>query len=62
MQQLSRLIHTVEHCLQYTMPDFRSKVKGGQQIIIPGKAFGVGSSREQAPRALKGEALFPEAL
>jgi hypothetical protein len=41
--------------MQYSVPDFRSKVKAGQQILVAGAAFGVGSSREQAPRALKGK-------
>ncbi|KAF9697154.1 hypothetical protein EKO04_005150 [Ascochyta lentis] len=43
-----------QHCMQYAAPDFRAKVQNGQQIVVAGKAFGVGSSREQAPRALKG--------
>ena len=44
-----------EHVLEYTHPDFRSKVRGGQQIVVAGHAFGVGSSREVAVSALKGE-------
>lgn len=44
-----------EHCLEHTHPDFRQKVHDGQQIIVAGKAFGVGSSREEAVRALKGK-------
>ncbi|KAL8783497.1 MAG: hypothetical protein Q9213_004593 [Squamulea squamosa] len=43
-----------DHCMEYTYPDFRDKVRKGQQILVAGKAFGVGSSREMAPRALKG--------
>ena len=43
-----------EHCMEYAVPDFRVRVKAGQQILVAGTAFGVGSSREQAPRALKG--------
>ena len=43
-----------EHCLQHTNPDFREKVKSGQRVVVAGKAFGVGSSRETAPRALLG--------
>ncbi|KAJ9620752.1 hypothetical protein H2204_012162 [Knufia peltigerae] len=43
-----------EHVLEYTHPDFRSKVRGGQQIVVAGHAFGVGSSREVAVSALKG--------
>ena len=40
--------------MQYYAPEFRAKVKAGQQVVVAGTAFGVGSSREQAPRALKG--------
>ena len=40
--------------MEYAVPDFRARVKAGQQILVAGTAFGVGSSREQAPRALKG--------
>ena len=43
-----------EHCLEHTHPDFRQKVRDGQQILVAGKAFGVGSSREEAVRALMG--------
>lgn len=43
------------HVLEYTHPDFRDKVKGGQQVVVCGRAMGVGSSRETAVRALKGK-------
>ncbi|KAB8269260.1 hypothetical protein BDV30DRAFT_229958 [Aspergillus minisclerotigenes] len=43
-----------EHCLQYTHPEFRDRVKGGFNIVVAGKAFGCGSSREQAVMALLG--------
>ncbi|KAI1610291.1 aconitase family protein [Exophiala viscosa] len=42
------------HVLEHTHPEFRAKVKGGQQIVVAGHAFGVGSSRECAVSALKG--------
>ncbi|KAL9124745.1 MAG: hypothetical protein Q9217_005955 [Psora testacea] len=42
------------HCLEYTNPDFREMVRSGYHIVVAGKAFGCGSSREEAPRALKG--------
>jgi 3-isopropylmalate dehydratase small subunit len=42
------------HCLEYINPDFRQKVREGHDIVVAGKAFGCGSSREEAPRALKG--------
>jgi hypothetical protein len=43
-----------KHVLEYTHPEFRGKVKGGQQVVVAGNAFGVGSSREVAVSALKG--------
>ena len=42
------------HCFQYVRPEFRSKVKEGFTIVVAGVGFGSGSSREEAPRALKG--------
>ena len=47
-----------DHCLEYTHPDFREQVRNGQQIVVAGKAFGVGSSREEAVRALMGRDLM----
>ncbi|KAK6835654.1 hypothetical protein RU639_002147 [Aspergillus parasiticus] len=43
-----------EYCLQCTHPEFRVHVKGGFNIVVAGKAFGCGSSREQAVMALLG--------
>ena len=40
------------HCLEDLLPDFASQVRPGD-VIVAGKNFGVGSSREQAPEALK---------
>ncbi|RFU76559.1 aconitase family [Trichoderma arundinaceum] len=42
------------HCLEYTNPDFRSRANEGFNIVVAGKAFGCGSSREQAVSALLG--------
>ncbi|KAL3429899.1 aconitase iron-sulfur domain-containing protein [Aspergillus tetrazonus] len=42
------------HCLEFTNPDFRGQVLAGLEVVVAGKAFGCGSSREEAPRALKG--------
>lgn len=42
------------HAFQYVRPDFVKKVKEGYNIVVGGKGFGSGSSREEAPRALKG--------
>ncbi|OAP59168.1 hypothetical protein AYL99_06466 [Fonsecaea erecta] len=43
-----------QHVLEHTHPDFRAKVRDGQQVVVAGHAFGVGSSREMAVGALKG--------
>lgn len=41
------------HCMESIRPDFAAKVKEGD-IIVAGKNFGCGSSREHAPLAVKG--------
>lgn len=41
------------HCMEDLDPDFHSKCDDGGAIIVAGKYFGCGSSREQAPTALK---------
>jgi 3-isopropylmalate/(R)-2-methylmalate dehydratase small subunit len=42
-----------KHCMETISPDFSSKVNAGD-IIVAGKNFGCGSSREHAPLAIKG--------
>jgi len=42
-----------KHCMEDADPDFPAKVKPGD-IIVAGKNFGCGSSREHAPLAIKG--------
>lgn len=41
-----------EHCLESVRPDFAASVRAGD-LVIGGRNFGVGSSREQAAEALK---------
>jgi 3-isopropylmalate/(R)-2-methylmalate dehydratase small subunit len=41
-----------EHVLEDLDPDFRSRIRSGD-ILVAGKNFGAGSSREQAPLALQ---------
>lgn len=40
------------HCLESVEPAFAKEVKPGD-VVVGGRNFGVGSSREQAPEALK---------
>lgn len=40
------------HCLEAARPDFAGSVKAGD-VVVAGRNFGMGSSREQAAEALK---------
>jgi 3-isopropylmalate/(R)-2-methylmalate dehydratase small subunit len=41
-----------QHCLEAVSPGFAKSVKPGD-VVVGGRNFGAGSSREQAPEALK---------
>ena len=41
-----------KHCLESVSPGFSTQVKPGD-VVVAGRNFGCGSSREQAPAALK---------
>jgi len=40
------------HAMEDVIPDFSKKIEGEDWIIVAGKNFGCGSSREHAPRAI----------
>lgn len=42
------------HCLKFTNPEFRQLVQEGHRVVVAGKAFGCGSSRQEAVQALLG--------
>jgi 3-isopropylmalate/(R)-2-methylmalate dehydratase small subunit len=41
-----------KHCLEAVDPAFAASVRGGD-VVVAGRNFGMGSSREQAPAALR---------
>jgi 3-isopropylmalate dehydratase small subunit len=43
------------NCLIRTHPEFRSRVSQGYNIVVAGIGIGCGSSREEAPRAIRGK-------
>jgi len=41
-----------QHCLEALRPEFAGAVRSGD-VLVAGRNFGIGSSREQAPQVLK---------
>jgi len=50
---ISDMKELAKHILEDVDPNFYSRLKHGQSIIVGGKNFGMGSSREQAPIVIK---------
>jgi 3-isopropylmalate/(R)-2-methylmalate dehydratase small subunit len=48
----SGIVELARHCLESLSPSFSSSVKKGD-VVVAGRNFGAGSSREQAPEALR---------
>ena len=46
-----------KHIMEDIDPDFPGKIVPGASILVAGKNFGMGSSREQAPLVIKGSGL-----
>ncbi|MDD5291966.1 MAG: 3-isopropylmalate dehydratase [Candidatus Omnitrophica bacterium] len=47
-----------KHIFEDIDPQFYSKLKHGESLLVGGKNFGMGSSREQAPLAIKGAGII----
>lgn len=49
--------HLASHCMEDVDPTFPSRVRNGD-VIVGGKNFGCGSSREHAPLAIKASGVY----
>lgn len=47
-----------KHIMEDVDPNFPKKIIPGESIIVAGKNFGMGSSREQAPLVIKGAGII----
>ncbi|HOW42955.1 MAG TPA: 3-isopropylmalate dehydratase small subunit [Candidatus Omnitrophota bacterium] len=47
-----------KHIMEDIDPDFHKKITPGESILVAGKNFGMGSSREQAPLVIKGAGII----
>src|SRR2546427_3848276 len=45
-----------EGAFRHLMPDFRARVKRGENFLVAGDRFAIGSSREMSPPGLQGVA------
>jgi 3-isopropylmalate/(R)-2-methylmalate dehydratase small subunit len=50
---ISDMKELAKHILEDVDPQFYSRLKPGESILVGGKNFGMGSSREQAPIVIK---------
>jgi 3-isopropylmalate dehydratase small subunit len=48
-----------KHCLEYTHPNFRGRVKECFNVVVAAEAFGCGLSRDVAVSALSGRVICP---
>jgi 3-isopropylmalate/(R)-2-methylmalate dehydratase large subunit len=54
-ESLDRLDHRWKiGAFRYLMPDFRDRVRKGENFVVAGDRFAIGSSREMSPAGLKG--------
>ncbi|NLJ37138.1 MAG: 3-isopropylmalate dehydratase small subunit, partial [Candidatus Atribacteria bacterium] len=49
-------LELAKHCMEDLDPDFQKKLNN-HSVIVGGKNFGCGSSREHAPLAIKGSGI-----
>lgn len=55
--QITDISELAKHIMEDIDPDFPKKITPGDSVLVAGKNFGMGSSREQAPLVIKGAGL-----